>query len=488
MKAAVHSLRPAALPIGIATASVIAGVLVTGQADLWLGKTPALLLIAALVGGTFFVFFSFLGSAAVIVWPIATTGGYLLQLPRSHPVITFDRAWIAGLLAYIALNQRRVARSQATRLLLLAMTWLAVSYGIRAFATAPGFSEPVRTSLDALVLPVILFVACERYCLRDPDRARRLCGSLMIGGGVLGAIGIAERIFGFELATLTGGTVRFDDAIDVTRISGPYPAPEPYALSLVICLAASFYWLLSRKPNSSYGWAVVLSIVQLAAIALALFRAGWIAALLVVIAIFGFRPARLGRAFTVTVFVAAVALAGTSQLQHNKTVAARLNDTQNIYGRLATYKEGVEIFRTSPLFGIGVSQYHSVAEKRPPATVAGTKAVTFPHSSYFGLLAEQGVVGVLPLLFLSYAVWRFIRRLRSVSVAGKEVTLLMGAVAGAGLGYLIMSLTLTMLPYAPPNAFFAVLLAAASARLDLVSEGTRGSTAGIAMASAAKAG
>jgi hypothetical protein len=41
----------------------------------------------------------------------------------------------------------------------------------------------------------------------------------MIEAGILGAIGIAERIAGFELATLTSGNVRFDANIDTTRIS-----------------------------------------------------------------------------------------------------------------------------------------------------------------------------------------------------------------------------------------------------------------------------
>jgi hypothetical protein len=40
------------------------------------------------------------------------------------------------------------------------------------------------------------------------------------------------------------------------------------------------------------------------------------------------------------------------------------------------------------------------------------------------------------------------------------------AVVGSSLAYLIMSLTLTMLPYEPSNAFFAALIGAASERLD----------------------
>ena len=77
---------------------------------MWLGRTSALVLLSALVAASFFVVFAFLGSLALIVWPVAATAGYLLQVPKSHPVITFDRLWIGGLLAYIALPGEPNAR------------------------------------------------------------------------------------------------------------------------------------------------------------------------------------------------------------------------------------------------------------------------------------------------------------------------------------------------------------------------------------------
>ena len=163
-------------------------------------------------------------------------------------------------------------------------------------------------------------------------------------------------------------------------------------------------------------------------------------------------------------------MAASSQLQQNKTIATRVNDTQNIYGRLATYKQGVEIFRSAPLFGIGVNRYHGVAEKRPPERVNRVASVTYPHNSYIGLLAEQGLVGFLPLLLLSYGVWRLLRGLHAASSRSMNVVVLTATVAGAALGYMIMSLTLTMLPYEPSNAFLAAFLGAASGRLDGVAK------------------
>jgi O-antigen ligase len=456
-----------ALPgVSVLVAALLAGTVAAGKADALLGEKPALLLLGALVAGAFFLVFPYLGSSAVLIWPIAATAGYLIQIPRGNPVLTFDRVWIGGLIAYIALNPRRIPRTPATRLLAFALVWLVVSYGLRAVTTSMSIQGPVKPWVDAILLPAILFVACERYCLRGPDRARRLAASLMIAGGILGAIGIAERIAGFELASLTGGSIRYDANIDTTRISGPYSAPEPYALSLAICFAATLYWILSRKRGSGYFWALVLGALQVAGIALALFRAGWIAAILVLVASLGLRPGRFGRTFALTMVAVAVTFAATLQAEQNKTVGTRVGNTDNINARLATYKEGVEIFRAAPVFGVGVGEYHAVAEHRRPEVVQGVRAVNHPHSSYFGLLAEQGLVGFLPFLVLSYAVWRLVATLRSISFRSREATYLLATVTGAALAYLIMSLTLTMLPYSASNTFFAAFLGVASGRLD----------------------
>lgn len=346
-------------------------------------------------------------------------------------------------------------------LLLFASTFIA-----RALTTPAANHGPLNRWVDAILLPTILFFACERYCMQKPDRVRRLAGSLMIGGGILGAIGVAEKILGFELATLTsGGAVRFDAPLDVTRISGPYPAPEPYALTLLTCFAATLYWILSRRPGSRYGWALPIVAIEAAGIALTLFRASWIAAILIVTTAFGLRPHRFGRLFAVAAIVCVVGSLATTQLQQDKTVSERVNNTQNIYNRLATYKQGLEIFGSAPLFGVGVDHYYEAASDRTPVVVRGAPSVKAPHSSYIGLLAEQGLVGFLPFLLVTYATWYLVGGLRRASFRNEGTAILMGSVAGAALGYLIMSLTLTMLPYEPSNAFFLAFLGGAAGHL-----------------------
>jgi hypothetical protein len=78
--------------LAVILAALISGAIVSGQADAALGQKPALLLLGILVGIAFLGMFLYLGSTAVLIWPVAATGGYLLQLPRDNVILTFDRA------------------------------------------------------------------------------------------------------------------------------------------------------------------------------------------------------------------------------------------------------------------------------------------------------------------------------------------------------------------------------------------------------------
>jgi O-antigen ligase len=168
------------------------------------------------------------------------------------------------------------------------------------------------------------------------------------------------------------------------------------------------------------------------------------------------------------VFAVGLALAYVvfGQLEtQSSTFATRVNNTTNITGRLATFETAFALFKTAPLFGVGVNQYNNAVSNVLPATVGGVQAVPFPHSSYLGILAEQGIIGFAALLAVTFGVLGVVRALGRRARAPADV-LLATTLAVAGVAYLIMSLTLEMLPYGPSNAFFMVLVGLAAGRVD----------------------
>jgi O-antigen ligase len=351
-----------------------------------------------------------------------------------------------------------------SRLLGAALVWLVVSYGIRALES-PNVLAGLQTWVDGILLPVVLYAAVRHVAETERD-CRRIAGALAACGLVLAAIGLASKVMGFELASLSGGTPRLDTSIGVIRISGPYDVPEPYALSLLVCLAGTLYWAQLRRAGGLWVGCGIAAI-ELAAIGLTFFRAAWIGAIVVVAAAFGLRPKRALRAFVVLALVGGAVLAGALAFGDNETIATRVNDTANVYARVATYLQGLEIFREAPLAGVGVNEFVHAQADHFGAAVVGVGALEHPHSTYVSMLAEQGLLGFIPLLAATLAGWLVIRRLRR-SAATRGDVLLAAAAVGAGFSYLIMSLSLTMLPFGPSNALFVIVLGMAASRLDAI--------------------
>jgi O-antigen ligase len=463
------TLSDVAWPAAGFLAAAIAGVALSRQ-----GRLPHLAL-AAEAGCALFIIVWRLGARSLWVWVLLTGALYpFLRLPSDHPIVTFDRIWILACASCVLVNRRRIATSRPLRLLIFAFGWLAIAFGIRAFTTSGpnlGF-QAITDWLDIVVLPLILFLAAAKLTVTRHD-AQRIGAAIALGGVVLACIGIAEKALGFQLASYTGGSARFDAAIAGVRISGPFPAPEPYALCLLICMAATLYWLQAR-PAYFLGGSAVL--IQSVALALTFFRAAWIAGI-VVLLIMVSRPGRHARSAFILLYAVAIGLLAFTQLQHNRQFAARANNTENVDARLATYKQALGIFRSSPYTGVGVDQYNNVASKLPETKVNGVASVPYPHDSYLGVLAEQGLVGIAPLIASTIAVWYALRRFKRRMTSSGDALLARAATAAA-IAYLLMSIPLDMFTYGPSNAFLALLLGVAAGRYDaLRGDSRRGSTA-----------
>jgi O-antigen ligase len=222
------------------------------------------------------------------------------------------------------------------------------------------------------------------------------------------------------------------------------------------------------RGRQAYPLGVLAISLELAGISVTLFRAAWLGALLILIAGVGLRPGRVFRVVGVSLLAGLVLFLVYQQLQSNSTFEGRLQNTENIKGRFATYAQGVELFRRNPLTGVGVGQFGPAQAEVQVTVVGGVKAVQSPHSTPIGLLGEQGIVGFLPLLACVYFAAALLGRLRRWARDNADLAL-WGCITGAALAFVIMSLTLSMLPYGPSNAFVAAALGIVAARLNTLS-------------------
>lgn len=432
------------------------------------GGISSAILIAACVGIAMLPVFLALGFRALPIWAVITPIAYpFLRYPPGRALVSFDRIWIVAMLAVVLLQVRQPRRARESKVLTWAFVWLVVSYGLRSILTSNDRADAIEMWIEAIVLPAALF-AVVRSWATDRSRVTAILGATAIAGVVISLLGIGEHVLGFELASRSGGQSRYDTVINLVRVSGPYSAPEPYALSLISCFAATLTWIQLRG-RVAFLIGGSAAAIQLVAIFLSYFRAAWIAAAIVIIACVAVRPRRAARNAGMAALAIVLLYAAFAQVEQSSTVSERLSGTvanQNVSGRFAAYQQGLQVFKSSPFVGVGVGQYATAAISRASAVeVGGVNALPEPHSSFVGLLAEQGVVGFLPLVAVMIATYFVLHRLGKRARSREEV-LLYSAAGGASLGYIVMSLTLTMLIYGPSNAFYAVMLGLATAQLD----------------------
>lgn len=455
-------MRPSSFTSARLGAGVAAGAVVCGWAVTQHSKLVHLLPLVLAAPAVLLIFLE-VGLTALWLWaPMAVLTYPVLGNP-SHNV-DVSRVWVTGMLVQLLIVPPPRASARASSRMMAALVILTLVLGLRT-ATTPGtqgdFANGFRIWAESLVLPLILFAVVRRTVAGKAGAAERLALSLLIAGLLLALAGMAEKFAGVHL-----NTVRFDSSIETVRLAGPFSAPEPYGLSLVLCLAATLYWLQIRPRARKVQIAVVIVVgLDLVAIFFTFFRIAWLSAIVVIVASLALRPQHLGqslRRITVAMLILGVVV---TELDRVSTVSSRVNNVQTVSTRFGAWEQGAELFRQNPLFGVGANQYTVIASRLPDATVSGANSVPYPHSSVILVFAEEGVAGGVALLLVCWAAYGLLRSLKRTT-RSREDGLLLASLFGAAIAYLAFSLTLAMLPFGPSNQIFAVLLGIGAGTLD----------------------
>lgn len=243
------------------------------------------------------------------------------------------------------------------------------------------------------------------------------------------------------------------------------------AFSLTFCFLG-IICLLCLDITSNYLKAfLVLGVMSaFTACILALSRGPWMAVpLFLLIVIFiglhkGFKVHHIGTLIVASVLVfAGIAVSNknvssklTEAYKHTK---AYFNDSNNeVKGsagtRLEMWKAAIIIHKQKPYFGVGLENYkqHKNQLIKQEKINQSVEIYAHPHSEYFSILAEQGLIGLLSyLLAFLYFIYYFLR------AYGKN---LFASFAGLSLvgSFMIFGLTEPYLRYQSATVFFLVFL------------------------------
>ena len=454
-----------ALAAGLALLAILLGALISrgGVIGYVLLGLPALAIAAIIFSRHVF--------KVLLVWVAIEGIAYpFLRYPLYHDAATFDRFVIIALGGALLLTGAR-AMSRDARRLTLAFGLFTLAYGLRAAFTKllpppPGLPQIIALApdidwLDHVLLPFIVFLVAARTIV-TVDRWRTAAQALVLLGATIGALGLLEWATGVSLAQFSGLPPFVDAAAGVIRVSGPYADPSAYGGVLLICFAATIYWMEAERQLVLGGAAALIQVLALGPI---FTKTVWGAGFVVIIIMLGLR----GRTSTRTVLVLVYSAIGVGILytltRSSPIVAARVSgSSENIYARIGDYSQGVAIFRHWPIFGAGIQQFVPAQGIVAPAYFHGVRAAASAHDTFVSVLAESGLLGFLPLLFLVYAIARVVRICRRAARTHEEI--LFGVTLLAAVtSYLLLSLTFAEIYSSPAATLLALVLGAAAGRV-----------------------
>ena len=99
--------------------------------------------------------------------------------------------------------------------------------------------------------------------------------------------------------------------------------------------------------------------------------------------------------------IAAIFLLAIPFLPRPEGYGVRLERTHSIVSRLANYRQTLEIFQKSPLFGVGFNNMCAARQEFLEDKMTDSHACSGSDSSIFLILATSGVVGLILVIYLS---------------------------------------------------------------------------------------
>lgn len=283
--------------------------------------------------------------------------------------------------------------------------------------------DPV-TSLSGLIRYTELFVAVPvavYLSLRERRDLRLILTSIVVLGAFEGIIGV------YQFFTGTGASFGESDL----RAVGTFGAYNIMGLSQVVSSAMIVTAAAFTNSRGAARWRFLVLLVALAfPLAFSLSRGAWIATVVGIMVVFTLSNWRKFALFMLPVVVAVGILTGLAE-DNSNIIVDRLNSIysigsspdQSVSDRYAMWQAARGMWADHPITGVGLKNFPNFRDLYAPLSFSGSSdiadpqggfrqvALLSPHSLYWLILAEQGLIGALAYgaLFLSLSIaslWR----------------------------------------------------------------------------------
>ncbi len=251
-----------------------------------------------------------------------------------------------------------------------------------------GMVPALQTAFDAYVIPLSAYFF-TRIMVQDERRLQLVLNALLVVGGYVAFLALGESLGGriwfypWGRSILYVGTLR--------RVTALFGNPVYHAAIMTVVLAIAIYrFVRSQHRWEALGYLLYTAIVVVTIVFL-YSRAGYLAAFLVMM-VLAVRFPRWRRIFLAGVISGGLLLALTwSQFTQTELYRYRLSYEGSLTARVRTTDIALQLWRESPLWGIGYPNYGPITLQRGYFEKYDDKWMPLPHNTFVGILAQAGV-------------------------------------------------------------------------------------------------
>lgn len=331
----------------------------------------------------------------------------------THPIITFDRVFIAVLflifLKQIALGERKplpIDKLEISFILLL---------GVFSFSVATKTLDKLmgaRVITDLFFLPFIIYILTKNF-ITDRKYFRKFINTLFIVGIYLSIMGIYEHFTQHNLfATGSGFT---QESFGWIRVNGPYSSDTTFAVCIVICFFIALYQYVAFPGENTMKklLQITVLIMTIAATFFTLFRGIWLAWAFGLLVWFFIRKKGIIKLACCIIALTLFTIPFVSLIRSSKFSSefykGRVANVSNIEDRLARYNQALSMFLEEPIQGIGFQNYPIIMK------------TTAQHNQLLAILSETGIMGASVYILLFFLLLYYsVRNLKSSNLYFKR--------------------------------------------------------------------
>lgn len=397
--------------------------------------------------------------ASLLIWlvvaPFASYYHIAISLGAGVPDLSLNRL-ASAFMVVVILAQRVIGRRRLVvvgltdPLMILFLLGLAISVPQSVLYTPV---QAAQTLYDWYIVPYLVFFLA-RNLIRDQRSREWGIRTLFLIAAYLSFLTIVFQVAGVTWFAAEGRTTAYTASLRRVTVLLGNPAFIAMILDMILPFAlrqiANAPGRLSRLVGAGFAGFILLGA------GLALSRAGWLGAVLVILTMALLDP-RLRRYLKPGLVIVALLIAVLWQpLLQSPIITERLLAQGPIEDRFSALTISLEFIRQSPIFGIGYENFVHYYYLYSPR--AAGRLILVPHNSYVHTLLSGGLIAFLPFVGFLAAVlwqsWRLYRRMAAVGRASLPDTPVVGADRS-----LIRCLWAAFLAYTIPSATLDVSVA-----------------------------